>query len=89
MKQTINIDLLKKNNKIILTNLPEQAKNELVNFYQYIFYKYNFEYFEKIPPQKNTLKKSDFSFDKSLELTKNIDGNLSEFIINERRNEKW
>ena len=30
-----------------------------------------------------------FSFAKSLELTKNCKGSLSEVIINERRDEKW
>lgn len=30
-----------------------------------------------------------FSFAKSLELTKNCKGKLSEVIVNERRNEKW
>jgi len=39
---------------------------------------------------KQTRKSKDkFSFAKSLELTKNCKGSLSEEVINERRNEKW
>ena len=89
MEQIINIELLKQNNEVLLTNLPIQAKNELVNFYQYIYFKYNIVFPEKILAKEKKLRKSDFSFYKSLKLTKNNESNLSDFIINERRNEKW
>ncbi len=86
MKQLIDIKLLKENNQISLTNLPEKVRNELLNFYQYIFFKYNIEYLDQTVKK---LKKTDFSFLDSLKLTKNLDGNISDLIINERRNERW
>ncbi len=47
MEQLIDIKLLKENNQIPLTNLPEKVRNELLNFYQYLFFKYNIRYDEK------------------------------------------
>ena len=73
MEQLINIELLKENNQIILSNLPIQAKNELLNFYQYLFFKYNIKYSEnnnkintpvglthKEITEKNKLNKEEF-----------------------------
>jgi len=44
-------------------------------------------FIEEIKTDKKSAKK--FSFAKSLELTKNCKGNLSDLIVNERRSEKW
>ena len=44
-------------------------------------------FLEEYNPQKKLVSK--FSFAKSLELTKNCKGKLSDEIVNERRAEKW
>jgi len=42
---------------------------------------------DEVKPNRKLTHK--FSFAKSLELTRNCKGNLSDVIINERRTEKW
>ena len=44
-------------------------------------------FIDEIEPKRKLTHK--FSFDKSLELTKNCKGTLSDVIIEERRKEKW
>jgi hypothetical protein len=44
-------------------------------------------FIDEYKPKRKLVNK--FSFAKSLELTKNCKGTLSEVIINERRSEKW
>ena len=44
-------------------------------------------FMDEVNPKRKLATK--FSFAKSLELTKNCNGKLSEVIVNERRTEKW
>ncbi len=44
-------------------------------------------FIDEFKPKRKPMHK--FSFAKSLELTKNCKGKLSDVIINERRTEKW
>ena len=85
----ITTKIFKEKSEILLSKLPEKAKNELASFFQYLFFKYNIELKNEISEKDKYLNKNNFSFLKSLELTKNSNEKLSEIIINERRNEKW
>jgi len=44
-------------------------------------------FIDEFKPKRKLVNK--FSFAKSLELTKNCNGKLSDVVINERRTEKW
>ena len=55
MKQTINIDLFKKNPQLFLSQLPEKAEKEYIEMLQYIMYKYNVNVIK--PEKENSLLK--------------------------------
>jgi len=44
-------------------------------------------FFDEYQPKTKTKRR--FSFEESLELTKDCKGSLSDLVIDERRNEKW
>lgn len=56
MLQTIDINVIENNSQFILSQLPEQAKDEMNTFLQYLVYKYNISIENKQKqPKENSL----------------------------------